>query len=277
MIPSVLLAVAAGSATAAPMCVSGANLQSYVALGAGGCMIGDKLFNNFVFNFSGSTSNANVTAPLVPSDTDFTVVTSTGPLDAFGVPSSITLDFIVNTHNVVAAFQGLDLQIQYQASIAAGFNAEITSVGGSSTAGVKNDNNSTPPAESVKDLCQGGPFNIKSGVFPTDKCNVLANQQNAYDLTAFATTTLDPAILANMSTLSSAGATGLHLQTTGVFDEMILFGGSQATGAANEAAIHDILNTFGERDFAAPEPGTYMMAGFSLLALGTLLRRKKRA
>jgi hypothetical protein len=106
---------------------------------------------------------------------------------------------------------------------------------------------------------------------------VLANQQNAYDLTAFATTTGDPAVLANMSTLTSAGVTGLHLQTVGVFDEVNLFGGGQNTGAANEAAFHDYLNTFGERDFQAPEPGTYMMAGFSLLALGSLLRRKKRA
>jgi len=277
MIPSVLLAVAAGSAIAAPLCVSGNTLQSYSLLGAGGCMIGDKLFNNFVFNFSGSTSQQGVSAPLVPAETDFTVVTTVGPLDAFGVPSFITLDFVVNTHNTVAAFQGLDLQIQYQASIAAGFNAEITSVGGSTTAGVKNDNNSSPPVDSIKDLCKGGPFNINSGVFPTDRCNVPANQQNAYTLTAFPTTTGDPAILANMNTLSSPGVTGLHLQTVGVFDEVNLFGGGQATGAANEAAFHDYSNTFGERDFAAPEPGTYMMAGFSLLALGTLLRRKKRA
>jgi hypothetical protein len=277
MIPSVLLAVAAGSASAAPLCVTGATLQTYVALGAGGCMIGDKLFNNFVFNFSGSTSNAGVGVPLVPSDADVSVVTTTGPLDAFGVPSFITLDFIVNQHNTVAAFQGLDLQIQYQASIAAGFNAEITDVSGSATAGVKNDNNSGPPVEAVKDLCKGGSYRIKSGVFPSDQCQVPGVDQNAFDLTAFLTTAGDPAILANMSTLSSAGATGLHLQTVGVFDEVNLFGGGQASGTANEAAIHDILNTFGERDFAAPEPGTYMMAGFSLLALGTLLRRKKRA
>jgi hypothetical protein len=42
------------SVSAAPLCVAGGSMASYIALGSGGCMIGNELFSNFVY---GSTAN----------------------------------------------------------------------------------------------------------------------------------------------------------------------------------------------------------------------------
>jgi len=53
---AISLAVFAGAASAAPLCVVGGTMASYEALGSGGCMIGDKLFSNFVY---GSTAHGN--------------------------------------------------------------------------------------------------------------------------------------------------------------------------------------------------------------------------
>src|SRR5271165_2080736 len=37
----------AGAAGAAPMCQAGGTLADYIGLGAGGCVLGDKVFSNF--------------------------------------------------------------------------------------------------------------------------------------------------------------------------------------------------------------------------------------
>jgi hypothetical protein len=50
------LAVFVSAASAAPLCVAGGTMATYEALGAGGCVIGDKLFSNFVY---GSTGHGN--------------------------------------------------------------------------------------------------------------------------------------------------------------------------------------------------------------------------
>src|SRR5258708_8332607 len=46
---AICLAVFVSAASAAPLCVAGGTMASYEALGAGGCVIGDKLFSNFVY------------------------------------------------------------------------------------------------------------------------------------------------------------------------------------------------------------------------------------
>src|SRR5271169_4216814 len=58
---AICLAVFVSTATAAPLCSAGGTMASYEALGAGGCVIGDKLFSNFIY---GSTAQgAGVAVP----------------------------------------------------------------------------------------------------------------------------------------------------------------------------------------------------------------------
>ena len=60
-------------ATAAPLCVAGGTMTSYMALGSSGCEIGDKLFFNF--NYAGTAGGAGVAVPssavtVTPVNTD---------------------------------------------------------------------------------------------------------------------------------------------------------------------------------------------------------------
>ena len=64
---SVLLATTlvafAGIASAAPLCTGiGSTMADYLALGSGGCTIGDKLFSNFTFNVTFFGTGADVPA-----------------------------------------------------------------------------------------------------------------------------------------------------------------------------------------------------------------------
>jgi hypothetical protein len=54
-----------GSASAAPLCISGGTMASYAALGVGGCQIGDKLFSNFIYGSTGHGTGVAVAASAV--------------------------------------------------------------------------------------------------------------------------------------------------------------------------------------------------------------------
>ncbi len=66
-LPAVLAFAFSFTASAAPITCATGNLADYAALGSDGCIVGDKLFNNFVF--FGNSSGTGVT----PVDTDVTV------------------------------------------------------------------------------------------------------------------------------------------------------------------------------------------------------------
>jgi len=59
------LSVLASTASAAPVCVGGATMASYVALGPGGCTIGNLLFSNFAYGSTGHQNGAAVPASQV--------------------------------------------------------------------------------------------------------------------------------------------------------------------------------------------------------------------
>ena len=56
------VAVSGSVASAAPVCVAGGTMASYVALGIGGCEIGDKLFSNFFYGSTGHGTGVAVAA-----------------------------------------------------------------------------------------------------------------------------------------------------------------------------------------------------------------------
>ena len=103
---SVLLAISlaafVGAASAAPLCVAGGTMASYEDLGSGGCVIGDKLFSNFVY-----LSTGHGTGVAAPDTAVFlTPVNSTGvnpgpgivfSSDAWVVPSASSVRSLVDS------------------------------------------------------------------------------------------------------------------------------------------------------------------------------------
>jgi hypothetical protein len=66
-----IVVVFASAGQAAPLCVSGGTMASYEALGAGGCVIGNALFSNFVYGstaFGSGTAAADTAVFLTPVD-----------------------------------------------------------------------------------------------------------------------------------------------------------------------------------------------------------------
>jgi hypothetical protein len=70
-----IVVVFASAGQAAPLCVSGGTMASYEALGAGGCVIGNALFSNFVY---GSTAFGSGT-PVADTAVFLTTVDGGGP------------------------------------------------------------------------------------------------------------------------------------------------------------------------------------------------------
>jgi len=62
---AITLGAFVGSASAAPPCIAGATMASYVALGVGGCQIGDKLFSNFIYGSTGQGTGVATPATTV--------------------------------------------------------------------------------------------------------------------------------------------------------------------------------------------------------------------
>src|SRR4051794_34348560 len=58
-------AVFGSTASAAPVCVAGGTMASYMALGVGGCEIGNLLFSNFFYGSTGRGTGVAVPASAV--------------------------------------------------------------------------------------------------------------------------------------------------------------------------------------------------------------------
>jgi hypothetical protein len=61
----IVLVVFVSMASATPLCTSGGTMASYVALGGGGCSIGDLLFSNFLYGSTGARNGVAVSAASV--------------------------------------------------------------------------------------------------------------------------------------------------------------------------------------------------------------------
>lgn len=273
VLPSLLIGFAAANASAANVCVNETLAALISQTATTPCSFQDKLFSNFVFLFSGSTSNGAVPLPLVPSTSNVNVVFSNGAIDSNGIPASVSIQFQFTTNNTVAQSQSMDLQVQYKVAIAGSTNATITSIGGNGTGAFDSTNNSNPtPLDSYKDSCLGGVFNVtKATNRPQDLC-ASGTQTTVYNTTSFAGGTG----LTNPNT--QGGSINFSGQpSAGIFDEFLVDGGGGTSPTAN-AEVIQFTNTFFQTDTTpsgTPEPGTLALMGGALVGLSAFLRRKK--
>src|ERR1022692_4291519 len=100
-----LLALAGSHASATPVQCSTLVQTLFAYNAAGSCISGDKLFSNFVYNFTSGVSTGGGSAPNIP-DPNGVAVTDTLGAGAPGMPASVTLGFTFGGANLaqVAAF-----------------------------------------------------------------------------------------------------------------------------------------------------------------------------
>jgi len=287
-IPAALVGFASLNASAAPIaCSSVTNLSQVTGTNSGvSCQMDDKVFSNFSFNFLGGTSNGNNIAPLVPSANTVSMTFSDTGLDGNGIPASLTLAFGFSANNTVSANQNMDLQIQYEVTVAppAGHptaTATITGISGTGT-GAYNSvlNNVLHPDSMYKDSCLGAAFD-SNGTLPTDSCSSGTNQIAVINHQTNFTSSgnaLTPSTVNGSITFIPANA---NQSNVGAFDEFKINGGSNTSGGATAtASILGMSNTFREVDTTSsgtPEPGTLLLMGGALVSLSSIMRRKKSA
>ena len=300
---AVLMALAGMNAVAAPVtaCSSATTLQDLINVGT--CQYGDKLFSNFLFDFSGSTSNGVASAPLVPATSTVDVAFSNpGGDDIFGNPINPTLTFTFTTNNTVTPYQGLNLIIQYQVDVSPDWVAEITGMAGGATGAYTTGQTvggvtltpASHPLGFEKDACIGGPFDEGNAPYPTpipsigcggyDSGTVLATNSFTY-----------PGANTSLSTTTSVGpgtftfpGSDQPATEVGVYDVFVLSGGTATkvvngkkvvTGSAIQTAkVVSFYNTIDEKDFGrVPEPTTLLLVGAGALVLGIRMRRREKS
>jgi len=274
------------NAWASPVaCSSITDLSQITGANSGvSCQMDDKIFSNFTFNFLGGTSNGGTIAPLVPSANNVNMTFSDTGLDANGIPTSVTLAFGFTANNTVAANQNMDLQIQYEVTVAPppghpSATSTITGISGTGT-GAYNSvlNNVLHPDSMYKDSCLGAAFD-PSGTLPTDSCSsgvdqiAVINHKTSFTSTGNA---LTPSTVNGSITFLPGDP---NQTTVGAFDEFKINGGSNTSaGATATASVTGMSNTFLEADTTpsgTPEPSTMLLMGGALVGLSSIMRRKK--
>jgi hypothetical protein len=285
-IPAALVGFASLNAWASSVaCTSITDLSLITGANAGiSCQMDDKIFSNFTFNFLGGTSNGNNVAPLVPSANNVSMTFSDTGLDANGIPASVTLAFGFSSNNTVSANQNMDLQIQYDVTIAPpaghpGATAVITGIGGSGTGAYDSVlNNVLHPDSMYKDACLGAGFDA-SGTLPTDSCSSGTDQLAVINHKTNFTSTGDALTPSTVTGSITFLPNDPNQTTVGAYDEFKINGGSNsAAGSSTTANVTGMSNTFFETDTTpsgTPEPGTMLLMGGALVGLSTIMRRKK--
>jgi hypothetical protein len=255
-------------------------------INAGTCQYFDKVFSNFLFNFSGGTSNNQVGVPLIPDATNVDVSFSTpGGFLAPGLPADPTLTFTFTANNTVAPYQNMVLTIQYQVDIAPGGGAVFTGMSGSATGAYTTARSVTDgtgthtltpaghPLQMQKFACIDGAFDTGNAPFPSQLCDG-TDSGMVINTGAF---TYSGANLSLSNTLSKGGSftypqADRPVTEVGAFDIFTIVGGTKGSVTQTAAAI-SMSNSF--QQALAPEPGSLVLIGGSLFALGYIKRRKK--
>jgi hypothetical protein len=254
---------------ATPLCNTEGNLADLVALGGGGCTIGDLLFLNFA---TSGTDNSNVAV------TAYDGTNSDTPPDA-------SLTFTFNTQNTVTVTQSLTLQIQYEVQVMPAHPGwAINEVDVDAEGGVVTG--SSASADLTKAYCAGNVFQI-TGNAPTGTC--LPSGPGSYVFTASSIAAASDAGTFDGTggyLFAKTGNSGLQLtddgfasgpqyagvQTIGMYDDIVLHGGSSGSGST--AGIKYVTNVIDEEADSVPEPATMLLIGSALLGLGVVRRRR---
>lgn len=287
-LPIALLALAGGNAFAAT-CGSSMTMLT-VSQSGFSCTLGDLTFSNFYYNYTaGIDTGAPVdlgSAPTPNPNTDvtvnFTEITNGGS-DTYGTAGTVSnplytvvVDYANN--NTVAEYQNEHYFVSYLVTDnAAGTNINQVDA---AVGGTGSDNGSTASL-TVKNICAGGVFTPNGGE-PENNCS--QGSRNVYQAVASSGLALvgNPDTEADSSINYQAvnqndgwfdGGNSPGSTTFGIYDQADTDGGTTSTSGL--ASITSVENDFLEQiPTGTPEPGTFVLIGGALVALGAMRRRK---